>query len=60
MTEKEFASPSMSIKDKLASLEPPFYRIDCPLAKRLNLPLAVYANAEVNIEKSFDISSFFF
>eukprot|EP00615_Pteridomonas_danica_P005226 CAMPEP_0114351070 /NCGR_PEP_ID=MMETSP0101-20121206/16888_1 /TAXON_ID=38822 ORGANISM="Pteridomonas danica, Strain PT" /NCGR_SAMPLE_ID=MMETSP0101 /ASSEMBLY_ACC=CAM_ASM_000211 /LENGTH=256 /DNA_ID=CAMNT_0001490723 /DNA_START=114 /DNA_END=884 /DNA_ORIENTATION=- len=46
MTQKDFASPSMSVKDKLGSLTPPMFPNECPIARVLGIPLTVYAYAE--------------
>jgi len=44
--EKEFASPTMTIEEKLSKLTPPLLPVECPLAKQLGIPIGLYVYAE--------------
>lgn len=46
LEEKPFESVKQTVGEKLACLTPPLHRVDCPLAARIGIPLAVYAYPE--------------
>lgn len=46
LTPKEVSLNNESIEEKLKSLKPPLFRVECPLANLMGFPIAVFAYAE--------------